>query len=361
MSTETTLWQRCEALGPQIHDQVVLKMIAKRWIIEIDDHPICYIYHADTGRKMTGPSWVADIIIQRFEARSAIKVIDPSECAHPGVYRGEHCNVCGIVVGVVPMDQRESKPLTNRDPDMHMRLSALWQKMHAKELPSGLHVVTTGINNSMATLMKTGGFAICDLHSHMVRDLNEGYTLQIWDYGYRLEQIEALFVEQPKQTIAISAWEAQVSDMKQRYPNSDIIARMDGNILRAVSVSGRSGLLCDSFSESTITIQQLPTGNGHEPTCGFIPEIKQPQAPLSPDEQAEMQKALDEVNEKPYQVAFIAEAPTQQIGLSQDQVTAVVDSMSTVMQVIQNSMALCQSMLAPKSLDESDAPTKLQP
>jgi hypothetical protein len=73
MSDTKTLWQRCEALGPQSDGHVEIVKRGDRWIIFHDSHPIVFIMDTHDSLQNTpipqclGSEWLAICIIHRFE------------------------------------------------------------------------------------------------------------------------------------------------------------------------------------------------------------------------------------------------------------------------------------------------------
>jgi hypothetical protein len=122
MGETMTLWQRCEALGPQSVDGIEIEKNGECWIIVLDGYALHYIHEG----KIPNRAWLCDAILQRFEAINRPMVYSfsggPKEwnefkneqhkdelfsCAHGGVSIGSFCPKCETVVGM-PCDPSDA-------------------------------------------------------------------------------------------------------------------------------------------------------------------------------------------------------------------------------------------------------------
>jgi len=351
---KNTLWQRCEALGPQREESISLEQYGKNWVVYLNDlrggHALAVIRDAVIHPSIH--TIIADAVLQRFEAmalKDNAAVTEPTIAQRQWLYgllyksrgvsnevyeisvdsvpkifirskadRSRYCivypkkygyefNDCGIdfvtackTVGYDPFGIDHDTDGRHRDPnskgalheplpmpDEQQRLASLWQNMHGDNIPIGLHVVSSGRNGHVATLMNAGR-AICDLYSNQVLNLTNGHTLKILDPEWTLERIETQFDS------SIIDRDAQVEALKKKYPQSDIVARREGNVLREIEAKGRSGYNSEPPYPSTVTIQ-----------LGEINHLTE----MPQDLQDQLKTKLESESGKAYQVAFIAELP----------------------------------------------------
>jgi hypothetical protein len=79
MSDTKTLWQRCEALGPQMVEDIELAKVGDNWVIWLNDMVGSHTMTVITSEKVAGGrEWLAICIIHRFEqyARSQTNETD---------------------------------------------------------------------------------------------------------------------------------------------------------------------------------------------------------------------------------------------------------------------------------------------
>jgi len=274
MKETLTLWQRCEALGPQKEESISLEQVGVNWVIYLNDlrggHALAAIVQNPSSRKNIH-GWLAYMILQRFEAIALKSMPEP-------VHQRENCarplTIESVVEWMNTWDQLKHTVIPLRFKEDFEALAAPKAIHAAQPSPDNCKQLFDWVSTMDETRVKGLGLNIeGDAKTREIlvkipnsKGLGFSITRQSF-YGYHDNEHNQLTFAKACEMCAFvpraahppcpqpNSFADQVDEIKKMYPNNcDILAEVHGDSLRVVSINGRSGLSSEPWGESSVTI-----------------------------------------------------------------------------------------------------------